>query len=49
MHCHTQPPVSLRQRATFLLILCFIFALYEGENETQKEDEAPLRMIASGR
>jgi hypothetical protein len=30
------------------LYLCFIFALCERKNETQKEDEVPLREITPG-
>jgi len=38
-----QPPFSLRQRGTFHFLLCFVFALAERENKTQKEDQVPLR------
>jgi hypothetical protein len=32
----------------FLFYLCFVFALYEGKDETQKKIKIPLRMITSG-
>jgi hypothetical protein len=38
-----QAPFSLRQHGTFYL--CFVFALCERKNKTQKEDEVLLRML----